>query len=382
MVTVRRPMTGEQATRFFDLRGIRTSNELVAQVPRVGFFTTPAFFAVWPTNDANSMRVTTNQTLVVAFGQSIDGTELTVPAFEDALDSEHANPGTTCYGCHATLDPMRQFFRDSYTFFYHEQRDTAVKAVPGAFTYGGVDAMGTSVFDLANILATHPRFARAWTQKLCYFANSAPCPEDSAEFQRVSDVFVSSGYDFYRLVRELFTSPLVTGAECIETGSGDFASIARTRHFCGALSSRLGINDICGSSVLWTRDRVAIQNRNAMLAPTVPDDAFSRGDAYPLTVSDVNLFVNGSYERICLNVANEVVGAGKTFDPAAGEANIDQLVERVMGLPPTDPRRAEARAVLAEHRTEALAAGVTEVEALQSTFVLSCLAPSVTGMGL
>jgi hypothetical protein len=238
------------------------------------------------------------------------------------------------------------------------------------------------VFDLANILATHPRFARAWTQKLCYFANSAPCPEDSAEFQRVADAFVSSGYDFYRLVRELFTSPLVTGAECIETGSGDLASIARTRHFCGALSSRLGINDICGSNVLWTRDRVQIQNRNAMLAPTVPDDAFSRGDAYPLTVSDVNLFVNGSYERICLNVANEVVGAGKTFDPAAGEANIDSLVERIMGLPPTDPRRPDARAVLAEHRTEALESGVTELEALQSTFVLSCLAPSVTVMGL
>jgi hypothetical protein len=337
---------------------------------------------VWPTNDANQARVTTNQTLVVAFGQSIDGTEVTVPAFEDALDAEHAVPGTTCYGCHATLDPMRQFFRDSYTYFYHEQRDTEVKAVPGAFSFGGVDAMGTSVFDLANIIATHPRFSRAWTQKLCYYANSAPCPEDSAEFQRVADVFETNGFDFYRLVRELFTSPLVTGASCVPEGSGDFASISRARHFCSSLSTRLGIADVCGSYVLWSSDRTNIQRQNAMLAPTVPDDAFSRGDAYPLTVSDVNLFVNGSYERICLNVAAQVVGAGKTFDPASAEAAIDRMVGELMGLPPTDPRRADARAVLAEHNAEAIASGVTADVALQSTFVLSCLAPSVTGVGL
>ena len=37
---------------FYDLPTLRTATELVLRIPRPGFFSTPAFFANWPTNSA------------------------------------------------------------------------------------------------------------------------------------------------------------------------------------------------------------------------------------------------------------------------------------------------------------------------------------------
>ena len=46
----------------------RTSSYL--QTPHPGFFSTPAFFANWPTNQSNQMRVTANQALIVGTGHA------------------------------------------------------------------------------------------------------------------------------------------------------------------------------------------------------------------------------------------------------------------------------------------------------------------------
>ena len=81
--------------------------------PRVGFFTTPAFFANWQTNTSNTMRVTTNQALIVATGASIDGTDTTVPSSTPGLDAAHAAPGSACFSCHQLLDPTRSILAAS-----------------------------------------------------------------------------------------------------------------------------------------------------------------------------------------------------------------------------------------------------------------------------
>src|SRR5215471_8000856 len=78
MVTIRAPKTGEAVTPFWDLPSLRTATELVLTIPRTGFFSTPAFFANWQTNTSNQMRVTLHQTLIVATGSSIDGTDTTL----------------------------------------------------------------------------------------------------------------------------------------------------------------------------------------------------------------------------------------------------------------------------------------------------------------
>jgi hypothetical protein len=380
-VRVRQPNSGEGATQFYEVEAIRAADELVVHTPRVGFFTTPAFFATWMTNEDNQARVAANQTLIVAFGTSIDPADSTFVITDDALDGEHADPSTPCYGCHRTLDPMRQFFRRDYTYAYGQQRDADVRAIGAAFAFGGVDATGDDIFAFAELVAEHPWLPAAWAQKLCYYANGAACPTGD-ELDRVAETFRSSGMDFRVLVRELFSSPLVTSAACIEGGTGDNAGIARARHFCHALGTRLDIADPCGIQVLWRSDRTPLGNTNAPIVTTVPDDAFSRGDQDPVVVGDVNLFVRGTFEQVCNNVAGTVVGNGRQFDPAEPAAAIGFFVEQLMGLPPSDPRHTGAREILQTHFDGAQGAGATSAVALQSTFSLACLSPSVTGMGL
>src|SRR4029079_13702917 len=92
MVPIREPAAGEAITPFYDLPTLRSANELVLTIPRIGFFSTPAFFANWQTNISNQMRVTMNQTLIVALGASVHGTDLTkTPGSPPpGLDAVHA----------------------------------------------------------------------------------------------------------------------------------------------------------------------------------------------------------------------------------------------------------------------------------------------------
>ncbi|HXI58455.1 MAG TPA: hypothetical protein VNO55_20450, partial [Polyangia bacterium] len=94
MVTVRAPKAGETRTMFWDLPALRTATELVVNTPRVGFLTTPAFFANWPTNSSNQARVTMNQTLIVGLGVSFDDRGTTVQVSESSSDAMHVQPGT------------------------------------------------------------------------------------------------------------------------------------------------------------------------------------------------------------------------------------------------------------------------------------------------
>ncbi|MFK8000762.1 MAG: hypothetical protein AB8H86_14275 [Polyangiales bacterium] len=387
LVEVRAPSDDEETTRFYDLESIRGGTTLVTHAPRVGFFTTPAFFAVWQTNEDNAHRVTANQTLITAFGNSIDESQSIIPTRDSALDAEHADPSTGCWHCHKTLDPMRQIFRQEYTLYSNAQLDEEERAIPAAFAWDGVTAEPDTIYEFAEVIATHPNFARGWVQKLCFYANSRECPDDpddeSDAFDEVVRAFVESDYDFKTLVRTLFSSSLVTNAECIQGSTGDNAGISRTRHFCAALSHRLGMDDVCGQRILLDDDRIPLREANAPLVSTLPNDTFSRGGQNPLTVSDINLFVRATYERICANAAAEFVGDDALISPSDEDASLTFLTERLMGFPEGDPRHDTARSILQGHLEEArLAPDITEVLALQSTFTLACLSPSLIGVGL
>ncbi|MDW8280395.1 MAG: hypothetical protein RMK29_01705 [Myxococcales bacterium] len=384
MVRIRRPGPGEQPTRFYDLDALRKANELVLRVPRVGFFTTPAFFANWPTNSSNQARVTMNQTLIVALGKSFDDTNNTVPITETALDGEHAGPGTSCYGCHRTLDPMRQTFRQAFTLFYHEQLDVTQNLVPGVFAFGGVSKPLADIYDLAETLAAHPRFAVAWTQKLCQWANSAPCLEDDPEFLRVAEAFSQSKYDFKTLVRELFSSPLITGLAPTKTAEagGIGVSIARREQLCASLSNRLGLPDVCGIGPALTL--TPNQQRARVLASVIPADGYSRGAEAATVSTDPNLFFRASTENLCRIIADQVINAGTPprYTSSRPQEAIADFVQTVMGLTPRDERAAPARQILTEHFDEAVRSGRTAADALKSTFILACLAPSSIASGL
>lgn len=377
-IHVRRTNDIAAGDRFYEVDKLRNATELTLLTPRVGFMTTPAFFAVWPTNADNSSRVTLNQTLITGLGRSIENSAL-VPEFDDFLDAEHAAPGTSCYGCHAALDPTRNFFRREFTDQASRQVDPQARALPATFAVGSMRAEGSSIEDFAQALADHPDFAIGWTQKLCSYATGGSCPDDP-EFDRVVQAFRDSGYSFTKLLQELFSSPLVTGATCLEGGGGDAASVARRRYFCEAMSTRLGVEDAC--FYFYSRARgTPSQQAIRQIAPSIPDDTYSRGVPEPLMITDTNLFVSGAYERICETLAPLAVGAGKVLDPSDPNAAVRAAVGRVMAIPTSDTRYDELVALLDEHYASARKQGDANL-ALQSVFVLACLSPAVSGFGL
>jgi hypothetical protein len=183
MVKLRLPTAGEATSLFYDLPALRSASELVLSVPRVGFFSTPAFFANWQTNISNQMRVTINQTLIVALGASVDGSDATITPGNPppGLGTTHAM-SPNCYYCHQSLDPLRSVLASTYSWNYHNQLDPNYVSQKGMFAFQGVVKPVATMTDFSATLAQHPLFAQAWVQKLCTYVNSAPCAGDDPEF--------------------------------------------------------------------------------------------------------------------------------------------------------------------------------------------------------
>jgi hypothetical protein len=388
MVTIRPPAAGESRTNFYDLPTLRNASELVITAPRVGFFSTPAFFANWQTNTSNQMRVTINQTLIVSTGASVDGTDSTVPSSTPGLDPTHASSGA-CLACHQTLDPTRSILAATYSWNYHDQTDPAFANQKGLFAFQGVQKQLTSADDLGATLASHPLFPTAWVQKLCYYANSSACSVTDPEFLRVAGVFKSSGYSWNALVKELFASPLTTHATPTVTASkiGDVVAVARRDHICAALNDRLGFTDICGLDALLP---VPAKTVIPEIVAGLPSDGYGRGANAPVLPNEPTLFYRAGMENICEAVAALVVDTpaasqrpgAKQWSGASPDAAIADFVGTVMALPPSDARAAPATTILRAHFDAAVKSGASATAALRSTFVAACLAPSAVSIGM
>jgi hypothetical protein len=389
LVTIRPPNANEATTAFYDLPTLRTATELVIGTPRPGFFTTPAFGANWPTNTSNQMRVTVNQALIVATGMAIDGNDATVPPSTPGLDAAHSTPGSPCYGCHQLLDPTRAILQSTYSYYYYPQSDPAMQAEKGLFAFQGVVTPVASVDDFAATLAAHPAVATAWAQKLCYWANSSACATDDAEFQRVVGVFKGANLSWSALVHELMTSPLVTNtAETRTTAqNGEVVAVSRRDHLCAALNNRLGLLDICGLDALNPKKMpTAVQ----AIAGGLPSDGYGRGSAVPVLPNQPSLFYRAGLENICETVAGLVIDGKATaaqpnvkiWSSSSPDAAIADFVATVMALTSSDPRAAQATQILKQHFTDAKAQGASASNALKSTFVAACLAPSAIGIGM
>jgi hypothetical protein len=389
MVTLRAAAPGEPVTTFYDLPELRVAKELVLSMPRVGFFSTPAFFANWQTNASNQMRVTASQALIVATGSAIDEGDRTEAPGTPGLDSVHAGQ-PDCSSCHAILDPTRSILAATWSWNYHLQLDPAYAAQPGIFAFRGVVEPVKSIADFADVLAKHPLVAPAWTQKLCHYMNSAPCDESDPEFLRIVALFRSSGHSWRALVKELATSPITTFASPTETGrkNGEVVAVSRRDHFCAALDARLGFADACGLDVLGKKTP---GTTIPAIVSGLPSDAYGRGAVAPILPNQPTLFFVAGVQNICESVAEQVVDARgperpdnvKRWSSAEPDAAIEDFVETVMALAPGDARRGEARALLGSHFASALArSGVTATDALRSTFVVACMAPSAMSVGL
>lgn len=390
MVTLRAPAAGEATTLFYDLDTLRSAGELVLQTPHVGFVSTPAFAANWPTNRSNQMRVTANQALIVATGAAVDGTDPTHPATTPGLDSAHAASAPICMSCHQQLDPTRSILSSTYNWFYYPQTDAALEAQPGLFAFQGVIAPMKTLDDFGATLASHPLVPEAWAQKLCYYVSSAACPTDDPEFQRVLTAFSASHLSWNVLVRELVASPLTTHARQTTPLEpiAPVVTVARRDHLCAALDHRLGLDDVCNLSQLSTSSSAG--TNMAQIVTGLPSDGYGRGSTAPLLPTAPSLFYRAGLENVCGLVASLVIDAApdaahphtRVWSSAQPDAAIADFVSVVMALTPSDPRAAGATTILKRHFTQAVGSGASATDALKSTFVAACLAPSASAVGM
>jgi hypothetical protein len=430
LVTLRPLNAGETELLAYDLPSIRdvpAGGSLGLQAQRVGFFSTPAFAAVWNTSESNSHRVTVNQALLAALGEgftSVDVSLPPVPATSNGTDSVHSVSGSVCATCHTYLDPMTVFWNTLYS--YNDVPTASVfpaKAMPGGFSFANVNATGNSLTQfgafLGQVTDVDPggqinlnRFAFNIANQLCFFANSAPCGEDDELFRQIVLDFQNANYDFKTLVRELLSSPIVTASANTQTfvdNGGVTVSISRREQFCDALSNRLGIADLCNID-MPTPDGTDVHNAAqnvTRLAGSISVDEFSRGSEIPVTPTTPNLFFRGAVELVCEDLATQLVDA--TGGPYASTSQatitsaIQNMVSTVMGYPPSDPSYAPAVSILQQHYAAAIApattalgapfpvapattapsgGGATPTNALRSTFVAACESPTSVSIGL
>ena len=432
-VTIAPKGSGDAYVQPYDLPTLRTLTTVKLAMPRVGFYTTPAFLALWNTNDSNQHRVTMNQTLLAALGQSFTSDNNLTPLSEVGLASSHTTTSGECYGCHKSLDPMRMFFGNQYDF--NDRNDFVANPFSGSqpnprpaaplqagFAFGDVNwaapSSGSTMADLGPLLlqvtdedttdagGPLPLFALSVAQQLCFWGNSNACSPSDPAFRGVVADFVSNNYNFPSLVKELFSSPLMTGAAATATYPADSAgnatvpvTISRQAHLCAALSNRMGVGDVCA---LQAAVPTSTQSTTLTIAGSVAADAFSRGSQTPVTPAYPDLFYRAATEELCENVAKLVVDAtGGPYTSSStscsdGDGLLTKFVEQVMGLNPSDSLHSGALMILENHC--ALAAKVkttttgggfgggtstsAQTNSVRSTFVLACESPSSLGIGL
>ena len=381
MITIRQPQNAnEPTTQFYDLPALRSTDTMVLNVPRVGFYTTPAFFAGWQTNGSNQARVTINQALIVGLNHAIDGSLSIAPPNLSALDTEHAPPGSACYACHETLDPMRQVYRRDYSLFFSVQSNPNERNLAGAFAFDGVSVPEDSIADLGNNFANHPSFALAWAQKLCNFANSSACDATDPELQRVAQVFASSNYSWNVLVQTMFASPLVTNAGPTQTAQTWGVTVATTskERICAALANRLGLTDPCAQQA--SARSISALRTVPTITQVLPSLQYSRGDPLPVFVTGPSMLYVAGMENLCSDVANAVVDTGVNALYNSGDPNtaIADLVHNVMGVP--EGKDAVPIQILADNYAASIEGGDNKVNALRNTFVLGCMSPTAIGL--
>jgi hypothetical protein len=417
LVTLRPLNAGETELLSYNLpalRGIASGGSLGLKAPRTGFFTTPAFLAVWNTNDSNQHRVTANQTLLAALGEGYTSTSLIIPPQQvstTGLDPAHAVSGSVCYGCHVSLDPLRQFWGNQYD--YNDVPIVKPPVTGGVLAFANVNMAGKTLADLGTLVSqvtdtdpttntTVSRFAWNIAQELCYFADSAPCSTDDPVFRAIVTDFQAANFNFKVLARELFSSALVTAVADTKTfdDRGVVVSVARREQYCGAIANRLDLPDICNIQDP-TPNGTDVKNHLfdiTRLAGSISADAFSRGSQAPVTPTEPNLFYRAGSELVCENLAVKMVdatGGPYTSTSATNVASaIEDMVSKLLAYPPADathaadPSHAPAVAILQAHYASAIApvaqggGAATPTNALRSTFVAACESPTAVGIGL
>jgi hypothetical protein len=380
------------------LRTIPDKGSIALLFPRVGFFSTPVFFDYWTTNDDNSFRVTTQQSLIVALNKAISTADSTPHLNENGIPPSHIDSTTTCYQCHVHLDPMRLVF-SNYQVSSNRAKTPSLALTP-SFSFLGVSQSFVTVDDFAKILSDHPEFSKGWVQKLCVWGNSTRCDESDPEYTQLVSYFTNNGYNLRLLFRQFFSSPIFTGS--LQTQSHktkDFVvSLARSNHFCRAMDARLQeLRRVNGTSGVV---KMCVDPESFGI---VPRDEYSRGAPDLIQSVNTGLFDAKSIDQECSRTSKLIFAndASKIIDMTKGvDQAIAQITQTILAIPSNHHRYA---AVLKELKNiytianhpvlcagDPLAQGeniicgykLSVFESLKSVWFSACTSPEIIGLGL
>ena len=176
------------------------------------------------------------------------------------------------------------------------------------------------------------------------------------------------------------------------TQNGEVVAVSRRDHLCAALNARLGFTDVCGLDSLYAKGTPR-RRRSPRSSPGCPSDGYGRGAVAPVLPNQPTLFFRAG-DREHLRGGR---GAGhrradrrsrrpgvKQWSSAQPTPAIADFVSLIMGLTTSDPRAAPAQPLL--HAALPVGARSSRAprrpQALQSTFVAACLAPSAVSIGM
>lgn len=267
------------------------------------------------------------------------------------------------------MDPMRVWFQNDFGTDY-QSVDTGLPTFKPGFAFGGATFENGDFAAFANFLATHPSVSTAWTQKLCWYANGEACDTSDPEFARIAGVF-KNGFSWKKLIVELFSSPLVTGLAETATWKGrDIPmSLVRAQHVCAAIDHRQ-------SGQLCTNNKIAERLQ------LIPDDGFSRAAVDPDVPREMTAFSSAALEKLCMELADKLVGGSKAYDPSTPDTTIPAMVEGFVGVPVGHPRHDVLVTALKAHYNDAVAFGAGSADSMKSAFILGCSSPDAAALGL
>ena len=367
-------------------RELKDGDSTPLYVPQVGFFSSLPFKLQWATNNGNVFRVTINQTLLAALGATFEVADRTKQTVFTNLADSHSDPNTACYSCHKLMDPMIAVFENSMGLEYRGGTRKGVSSdVRAAFAFQGVSQEVTSMDDYAKLIATHPLFATAWTQKACTYFNSQSCDEEDPEFQRIAGVFQDSNYNLKTLVREVLASPLTTRTESFEsaTKAHQLISIRRSFQLCKSINSR--VNSWLDARKIETSHQ-ACRSHDSLLG-SIASDAVLRGAVELSQPASITAIQIKAYETFCYQVGAELIDVKGDrpviFQRGKEKPVIAEIIEHIVSIPRDDERFETYQQSLEKlFSTATKDLDLPERDALRHVFAFACSSPDFMGVGL
>lgn len=375
-------------------RALRHGDRVSFGIPRVGFFSSPAFLAKWPTNQENQFRVTTSQALLAGLNEPFDAADPTTAALPlAASDTAHSQPGTSCFQCHRLMDPMRNVFANIYTTVGYRYRSPASE--PSGFAFQGVTREMSDLASFGQIIASHPKFVSGWAQKICSYFNSQTCSEDDPEFAMIVAEARVGSFDLIKMYRRFASSPIVTGhaTTSMYREKPFLISSARENHLCHAINVRTNhLRKKMGVSA-WAEDQQFCAHRNATLPKVIfARDEVARGDAGFVQPTAQSAFRTRAAERFCSDLGDflspaTTVGFLPSETESDREESLNAIAEIFLGYPPAHESHLKIKAALAslwDYSFENATARQIERRhrfALARVIEFACMMPEIQAMG-